>query len=86
MRETGRDSGNLPHDSGRGWAMLSRPFVYRSLFVLALLIVAQHLIAHAGLPLLPFSMGWQDIVIGYPAAGVVAILALVVWGKDPTPH
>lgn len=49
-----------------------------SLFVLALVIGAQHILAHAGVRPLPISMGWQDLLAGYPMAGFVFIIGAFV--------
>ena len=55
-----------------------------SLFGLAGLVAIQHLVAHAGLRPLPLSMGWQDILVGYPAAIVLAIVGAIM--LDPNPR
>lgn len=55
-----------------------------SLFALAALVAVQHLIAHAGWRPIPISMGWQDLLIGYPAAIVIAIIGGIV--MDPNPR
>ncbi|WP_278258295.1 hypothetical protein [Nocardioides convexus] len=55
-----------------------------SLFGLAGLVAVQHLLAHGGFRPIPISMGWQDLLIGYPMA-----IALVVVGgiaMDPNPR
>lgn len=52
-----------------------------SLAALALIIAAQHLLAHGGFQPIPISMGWQDILIGYPTALMVGIAAMFV--ADP---
>ena len=54
-----------------------------SLFGLAGLIVVQHLLAHAGFRPLPFSMGWQDLLVGYPTAIVVAIVGGLALDRNP---
>lgn len=54
------------------------------LFGLALLIVVQHLLAHSGWRPLPFSMGWQDLLVGYPMAGLIAILGAFI--VEARPH
>lgn len=48
-----------------------------TLFVLALLVASQHLLAHLGWRPIPVSMGWQDLLIGYPAAGVLGVLGAI---------
>ena len=55
-----------------------------SLFALAGLVAAQHLLAHAGFRPLPISMGWQDILVGYPAAIVLAVIGGIA--MDPNPR
>jgi len=48
-----------------------------SLFALAFLVAVQHVFAHLGWRPLPFSMGWQDILLGYPAAALIALAGLL---------
>lgn len=55
-----------------------------SLFALAGLVVVQHLLAHAGMRPLPMSMGWQDVIVGYPTAIVLAVLGGIA--LDPNPR
>ena len=55
-----------------------------SLFVLAGLVAVQHLVAHGGFGPLPMSMGWQDILVGYPTAMVLAIIGAIM--LDPNPR
>lgn len=55
-----------------------------SLFGLAALVAVQHLVAHAGWRPLPISMGWQDLLVGYPMALVLAIIGGIV--MDPSPR
>lgn len=87
MRDTSsKGSSRSAGGTSRVRLLLERPVVYGTLFALAILIVVQHLFAHAGFRPLPLSMGWQDILVGYPTAVVVAIWALMLWGKNPTPH
>jgi hypothetical protein len=54
-----------------------------SLFSLAGLVAVQHLLAHGGFRPIPISMGWQDILIGYPTAIVLAIIGGIM--LDPNP-
>lgn len=55
-----------------------------SLFGLAGLVAVQHVLAHAGFRPLPISMGWQDILVGYPTAiGLVIIGGIML---DPNPR
>lgn len=45
-----------------------------ALFGVAVVVAAQHMTAHLGWRPVPLSMGWQDVLIGYPAAAVLAII------------
>ena len=56
------------------------------LFFLAALVAGQHLVAHAGFRPLPISMGWQDILVGYPMAMALGMAAAIVWGAKPEGH
>lgn len=57
-----------------------------SLFGLALLVLVQHLLAHVGWRPLPLSMGWQDLLVGYPTAGLLAITgAFMLEARSPRP-
>jgi hypothetical protein len=55
-----------------------------SLMILGVVVAVQHLVAHAGTRPLPLSMGWQDILFGYPAAAMLGIAGLVL--IDPRPR
>ena len=55
-----------------------------SLFTAAVLVAGQHLLAHAGWKPIGISMGWQDLLIGYPTAAILAILGL--FALDPNPR
>ena len=55
-----------------------------SLFGAALVVVDQHLLAHAGWRPIPLSMGWQDLLIGYPTAGILALAGGLT--LDPHPR
>jgi len=61
-----------------------RRVVSWSLFGLAGLVAVQHLVAHAGFRPLPLSMGWQDILVGYPTAMGLAIVGAIM--LDPNPR
>lgn len=57
-----------------------------SLFGLALVVVVQHLLAHTGWRPIPVSMGWQDLLVGYPTAGLLAIVgAFMLEARSPRP-
>lgn len=55
-----------------------------SLFALAGVIAVQHLVAHAGYRPIPLSMGWQDILVGYPTAIGLAVVGGIM--LDPHPR
>jgi hypothetical protein len=55
-----------------------------SLMLGGVLIAAQHLVAHAGFRPLPFSMGWQDLLVGYPMAALLALAGAIL--IDPRPR
>lgn len=49
-----------------------------TLFVLGGLIAGQHILAHLGVRPLPLTMGWQDLLVGYPTALLVVIVGAIV--------
>ena len=55
-----------------------------SIFGAAIVIVVQHWIAHLGYRPLPISMGWQDLLIGYPTGFVLAVVGGIT--LDPHPR
>ena len=55
-----------------------------SLFGLAGFVAVQHLVAHAGFRPIPMSMGWQDLLVGYPMAIVLAVAGGIA--LDPNPR
>ena len=54
------------------------------LFGLGSLIAIQHMMAHLGWRPVPMSMGWQDLLVGYPMAGLLAVLGAIVLGARST--
>lgn len=66
----------------RSWS--PRRILSWTLMILAGVIVVQHLLAHAGEQPLPFSMGWQDILVGYPTAALLGLAGAVL--ADPRPR
>jgi len=48
-----------------------------ALFVVAFVMAVQHLVAHLGYRPVPMNMGQQDILIGWPMAGVLALVGLM---------
>lgn len=55
-----------------------------ALMIGALIVAGQHLLAHAGVQPLPFSMVRQDIFVGYPAAAMLGVFGLIT--LDPRPR
>lgn len=55
-----------------------------SLFSLAGLVAIQHILAHGGFRPIPLSMGWQDLLVGYPTAIALGILGGIT--LDPNPR
>ena len=96
MRGIGKRRGSDPSedgDSGRPTAaeidrqLTSWPprrIASWSLMIAAGVVVVQHLIAHAGVQPLPLSMGWQDILVGYPTAALLGLIGAVL--VDPRPR
>lgn len=65
----------------RGWT--PRRIAAWSLFGLAVVIGVVHVLAHSGLQPIPVTMGWQDILIGYPTAALLALAGLFVLYPRP---
>lgn len=65
----------------RAWT--PRKILSRGLMLLAFVVAAQHVLAHAGWRPLPLSMGWQDIVLGYPMAGVLLVIGAILLEAHP---
>ena len=61
-----------------------RMLVSCALAAVALVVGIQHLVAHAGWRPIPIGMGAQDLLIGYPVAGLIGAAALFVWGSTPS--
>ncbi len=83
MKHEGKRSEQPLEEPTRLRRLMRSPWVYRSMFVVAGVIVIQHLLAHAGWRPLSLSMGAQDILIGYPTALLVGVAGLYLWGRDP---
>lgn len=47
-------------------------------------VAAQHVVAHGGFRSLPLSMGWQDILAGYPMAIVLGVVGAMLLDPRPT--
>ncbi|CAN5120876.1 hypothetical protein BH09ACT10_BH09ACT10_00190 [soil metagenome] len=63
----------------------NRALVMYSFAVVALAVGIQHLLAHAGWRPIPIGMGKQDLLIGYPTAGLIGLAAVYMWGTTPGP-
>ncbi|TQL68887.1 hypothetical protein FB381_2786 [Nocardioides albertanoniae] len=60
-----------------------RRILSTALFAAAGLVAVQHLLAHGGFQPLPISMGWQDLLVGYPMAILLAIGGGIAMDPDP---
>ena len=72
----------LQQQSLGGWSK-RRVFSW-SMFVLAAAVGVNHLFAHAGARVIPMGMGKQDLLIGYPVAGILFLIGLFT--LDPNPR
>jgi di/tricarboxylate transporter len=52
---------------------------------IAVLVAVVHWVAHLGYPILPWSLGWQDVLVGYPAAALFGVVAAIILGQVPQP-
>lgn len=50
---------------------------------IAVLVAVVHWIAHLGYSVLPLSLGWQDVLLGYPVAAMLGVAAAVILGSGP---
>lgn len=57
-----------------------RMLAARVLAATSVIVAIQHLLAHAGWKPIPIGMGKQDLLIGYPVAGLIGLAAVFVWG------
>lgn len=48
------------------------------LVALAVVMGVTHWLAHLGWRPIPLAMGWQDLMLGYPAAGFLAVVGSIV--------
>lgn len=60
-----------------------RTWLAQGLVALALVVAIQHLLAHSGWRPIPISLAKQDLLIGYPTAGLIGLAALFIWGQMP---
>lgn len=63
----------------RAWS--PRRIIAWSIIVFAGLMAANHIVAHMGESWLPMSLGWQDLLVGYPMAAVVALVGFIILGQ-----
>lgn len=54
-----------------GWALVG----------LGVLVLVTHWLAHLGIRPIPLTMGWQDVLIGYPMGGVLLVIAAIILGQ-----
>ncbi len=54
-----------------GWALVA----------IGVLVGLVHWLAHLGWRPIPLTMGWQDLVLGYPMAGAIIVAAAVFLGR-----
>lgn len=52
--------------------------------MLAGVIAVQHIFAHLGFQALPLSLGYQDLFVGYPMAGLVLVLGAMTLERKPS--
>ena len=52
-----------------------------TLFVVAGVVGVVHMTAHIGYRPIPLSMGTQDFLIGYPAAALLGLVAVIILGQ-----
>ena len=50
---------------------------------IAVVVPVVHWIAHLGYPVLPLSLGWQDVLLGYPVAALLGVTAAIILGSGP---
>lgn len=60
-----------PHRIG-GWAIAA----------VGIVVGVVHWLAHIGWRPIPLTMGAQDLFLGYPAAGLLAVTALLILGQN----
>jgi len=65
-------------------AVSRRRWVARGLLALAGVVLVIHLLAHSGWRALPIGMGWQDLLVGYPMAGLLVIAGAILIGSTPS--
>ena len=49
-----------------------------TLIVLAVVMGITHWLAHLGWRPIPLAMGWQDLALGYPAAGLLGVVGSII--------
>ena len=58
-----------------------RRFLGWTLAAVAIVVATVHWIAHIGYRPIPLSMGAQDLLIGYPAAALLGVVAVIILGQ-----
>ena len=48
---------------------------------IAVLVAVVHWVAHLGYAVLPLSLGWQDLLLGYPVAALLGVAAALILGS-----
>lgn len=48
---------------------------------IAVLVAVVHWVAHLGYRVLPLSLGWQDLLLGYPVAALLGVAAALILGS-----
>ncbi|MEP6814390.1 MAG: hypothetical protein ABI873_02430 [Marmoricola sp.] len=51
---------------------------------LGLVVGVNHMFMHLGGQWLPMSQGLQDVLVGYPTAGLLAVAGFVILGQKPS--
>lgn len=52
--------------------------------VVAIAVEFVHWVAHIGYRPIPLTMGAQDLFVGYPAAALLGVVAVIILGQRPT--
>lgn len=66
----------------RSWT--PRRLVAWALVGLGLVVAVNHMLMHLGGLWLPMSQGQQDLLVGYPTAGLLAVTGFVILGQKPS--
>lgn len=66
----------------RAWS--PRRIIAWAIIIFAVAMAANHILAHMGESWLPMSLGWQDLLVGYPMAGIIALVGFIILGQMPS--